>query len=326
MNKRFMVGLLVATVVASFWFPSYAAKAAKGGKDNVIQATKIAAIDWDKAEDVQNGVKLQKLERDTPQLMKICVMRIDLKTKGLKITGTGRDEHWGEPMPNYVRKGAMPAKCVIRTKREKTTDFVTRLRKPKEEGGKGLYVLAAWNSGPWHPWPAPKGNVYADPMFLSVLDGEEISDNSDPALNAVLAFDKKMKPAILTTVPKAKRKDMIVVHSGFGILMQKGKRLTFHPKSYEGALMPRTAVGYSKDLHYLYVVSIDGRKKGWSEGAHGDEICDVLEAAGAWEAIDFDGGGSQSLCYVDAKTGEPVSVCRSEGRPVALNMAVYIEK
>lgn len=328
MNAKLLMGFLAVALVVGGEFPAYAKPSSKDGKDKSSQSAKakLSPIDWNKAEDVQKGVKLQKLELNEPQLMKVYVMRIDLKIKGLKITGTERDEHWGDPMPDYVRKGSMPAKCVIRTKREKTADFITRLRKSKDEGGRGLDVIAAWNSGPWHPWPAPKGNIYADPMFLSVSDGVEIGENSDPALNAVLAIDNKMKPAVLTTVPKAKRKDMLVVHSGFGILMQKGKRLQFHPKSYEGALMPRTAVGYSKDFHYLYVVSIDGRKKGWSDGAHGDEVCDVLEAAGAWEAIDFDGGGSQTLCYVDPKTGEPVTVCRSENRAVGMNMAIYLDK
>lgn len=327
MSSRLLAVLLGAALVVGSGYDVYGAKPGKGAKGKAAEAAKgaVPAIDWTKAEEVRPGVRLEKLELSEPQLMKVYVMRIDLKIKGLKVTGTERDARWGEPMPDYVRKGSMPEKCVIRTRREKTVDFINRLRRPKEEGGRGLDVIAAWNSGPWHPWPPPQGNEYADPMFLSVSDGVEIGDNSDPALNAVFAIDGKMKPQVLESVSKPTRKDMLVAHSGFGILMKKGKRLEFHPRSYEGALMPRTAVGYSKDFRYLFVVSIDGRKPGWSDGARGNEVCDILEAAGAWEAIDFDGGGSQTLCYVDEKTGEPVTICRSENRAVGMNMAVYIE-
>lgn len=281
-------------------------------------APKNAAIDWEAAETVQTGVKLVRQEKSEPQLMKIYVMRIDMKTPGLKFTGTGKADRFGEPMPDFETRPGWPEKCFIRTKREKTVDYMKRLK----DGG--YNVIAAWNSGPWYPWPPPKGNEYADPAGLTISDGVEVGDNQ-PAFPAIFTVEKNGKMSIVESVSKSARKHVQIAHSGFGILMKKGKRLKFEKQSYEGHLMPRSALGYSKDRRYLYVVAIDGRRKGWSDGAFGDDVCDVMEAAGAWEAIDFDGGGSATLCYWDEKTGAPVMVNKNDGRNVGMNMAVYVK-
>ena len=59
-------------------------------------------------------------------------------------------------------------------------------------------------------------------------------------------------------------------------------------------------------------------------GAVAADLVRLFRAAGAWDAIDFDGGGSATLCYWDAKTSRPVTVNRTEGRRVALNVGVYV--
>ncbi len=264
------------------------------------------------------------------RLIKAYVMRIDLKTPGLWFFSTDRDEqHYGETIPDYVPKKNFPDKLTVRTRRESTPAFLERSRKPVEEGGLGLNTIIAFNTAPWLPWPPPKNNVFADPMGLQIVNGREICDNvalPNMYLNAIFAVYKNGQVEIGETVPKARRKDVLVAHSGFGLLMKNGKRLFFHPKSYEGAIMPRMSVGLSKDKRYMVVVAIDGREKGRSDGAVGDEICDLMIDAGAWDAINFDGGGSATLCYWNEAEKKTEIVNHDTKRPVAINLGISLGK
>ncbi len=102
-------------------------------------------LDWDSAKELRKGLKLIQLELTEPRLMKVSIIRLDLTLPGLKITGTERDADWGKEMPD--RPGE-----IIRTKRERTADFMRRTRKSKNEGGRGLDMIVAANASPGLPW------------------------------------------------------------------------------------------------------------------------------------------------------------------------------
>ncbi len=74
----------------------------------------------------------------------------------------------------------------------------------------------------------------------------------------------------------------------------------------------------------MFVVAIDGRETGWSDGAVGDEICDLMIDAGAWDAINFDGGGSATLCYWNETEKKTVIVNHDTKRPVGINLGLCI--
>ncbi len=77
---------------------------------------------------------------------------------------------------------------------------------------------------------------------------------------------------------------------------------------------PRTAVGISRDGRHLIIVTADGRQA-LSRGATLPEMAGILKRYGAWNAMNFDGGGSTSM----AVAGLPVSSPEGSGaeRPVA---------
>jgi Phosphodiester glycosidase/Purple acid Phosphatase, N-terminal domain len=68
---------------------------------------------------------------------------------------------------------------------------------------------------------------------------------------------------------------------------------------------PRTAYGLSADNRTLFIVAVDGRQTGYSDGALDYETADWLLAAGAWNGVNMDGGGSTTLVMADSK-GDPV--------------------
>ena len=72
---------------------------------------------------------------------------------------------------------------------------------------------------------------------------------------------------------------------------------------------PRTAFGLSQDRHYLFLLTIDGRQSGYSEGAYDWETAAWLLLAGAWDGANLDGGGSTCLAIMDS-TGRAVQVNR----------------
>lgn len=80
-----------------------------------------------------------------------------------------------------------------------------------------------------------------------------------------------------------------------------------------GARHPRTAVGISKDGRYLILMTIDGRQRGYSEGAADAETAEWLRTLGAWHALNLDGGGSTTM-VIEGRDGRPVVVNRPSGR------------
>jgi hypothetical protein len=77
-------------------------------------------------------------------------------------------------------------------------------------------------------------------------------------------------------------------------------------------LHPRSAVGLDRLEKKLILVVIDGRQPGYSEGATLPELGAILLAAGAWNAINLDGGGSTAL----VAEGDP-------GRAIRLDSPIH---
>ncbi len=269
-------------------------------------------IDWSKAQHVQTGADLIKLEIDQPRLMKIAILRIDLKTPGLQFTGTARDPDWGKPMPDYE-------KANIRTKRIRTRDFLLNARNDAK-----LNMIVAANSAPWWPWTKPFTHKYAHPAGLGILNGEVICDTKPH--KAVFVVYENGKIDITADVPEKDYSSIRLAATGFAIILKDGELL--EGGSYEKALQPRIAYGLSKDRHYLYIITIDGRQKEWSLGATGLETAEFLKEAGSYDAVNMDGGGSATLCYWNAQTEKVVTVNRhtAEGyeRPVGSNIGIYL--
>jgi hypothetical protein len=75
-------------------------------------------------------------------------------------------------------------------------------------------------------------------------------------------------------------------------------------------LDPRTALGLSADRRYLYLMTIDGRQPGWSDGADFYNTAEWLKRFGAHDGINVDGGGSTTMVMADCQ-GHPVRLNRS---------------
>jgi hypothetical protein len=88
---------------------------------------------------------------------------------------------------------------------------------------------------------------------------------------------------------------------------------------------PRSVGGLSQNGEYLYLMAIDGRQAGYSAGVTQAEEADLMSALGAWNAINFDGGGSTAL-VVQGTDGNPDLLNRPSGgaeRYDGANLGIY---
>jgi len=93
--------------------------------------------------------------------------------------------------------------------------------------------------------------------------------------------------------------EALVAVSGFGPLILEGKIVA----AGGGPLDRRTAVGIDQRRTTLFLLVVDGRQPGWSEGVTYGEVADLLLEAGAHWAIQLD-GGSSSVMLLRSPTGE----------------------
>jgi hypothetical protein len=69
-------------------------------------------------------------------------------------------------------------------------------------------------------------------------------------------------------------------------------------------LHPRSAVGFSRNGRFFYLVVVDGRQPLYSEGMTLAELADLMVSLGAHYAMNLDGGGSSTL-VVEGSDGLP---------------------
>jgi hypothetical protein len=90
---------------------------------------------------------------------------------------------------------------------------------------------------------------------------------------------------------------------------------------------PRTAAGVSRDGRTLVLLVVDGRQPGWSIGATLPELAQMMLEAGAWNAVNLDGGGSSAFWHREpgAAAGRVLNH-PSDGhvRPVANHLGVRV--
>jgi hypothetical protein len=58
---------------------------------------------------------------------------------------------------------------------------------------------------------------------------------------------------------------------------------------------PRTGIGLSQDKRTLYLVVVDGRQPGLSDGLTTFDLATTMKTLGAWDAINMDSGGSAQM-------------------------------
>lgn len=113
-------------------------------------------------------------------------------------------------------------------------------------------------------------------------------------------------------------------------MLASGARRSFQlfDNSYAATPQPRTAIGISADRKRAWIVVVDGRQKGYSDGATLEALSTLFLELGASDAINLDGGGSSTM-VVAGEDGTPQVINRpihtgvpGRERPVANHLAI----
>jgi len=237
----------------------------------------------------------------SPRPMMIHVITIDTRTNGLRFLVTPPDDKGSEHPLN------------ART----TSQFL-------EEFG----VQIAVNGDGFSPWwsnsPADYYPHVGDPVAPrgpAASRGKVYWNSSEPVPTLYISsrnsfsFDAPAKPYNAI--------------SGEYMLVMGGEPM---PDLDNETLHPRTAIGYSKNGRYLYLVVVDGRQPFYSEGITLQELANLMISLGAYYAMNLDGGGSSTM-VVEGKDRQPRvlnspidNYIPGRERPVANHLGIYVAK
>ena len=107
---------------------------------------------------------------------------------------------------------------------------------------------------------------------------------------------------LLTTLPRIRRGAApVMLIGGWPRILRDGQNVAGDAATVEGTISrnaemrhPRTSVGFSRDSSTLFMLAVDGRSES-SGGMTLAELADMMHRVGAWQAMNFDGGGSTTM-------------------------------
>ncbi len=142
---------------------------------------------------------------------------------------------------------------------------------------------------------SPVSTIPDDPRELSglaVSRGDIVSTfaNGRPAVliskGNQASFAQTAPPSLANVWTAVAGSDLVLIN---GVAQLQGCTTSFCNEN------PRTAVGLSPEGRYFYLMVIDGRRAGWSDGATLYETGQWLLRLGAWNGLNLDGGGSTAM-------------------------------
>ena len=117
--------------------------------------------------------------------------------------------------------------------------------------------------------------------------------------------------------------------AGSTILVNQGIPISNEDLSGD-ALHPRTAVAIDEQGQTLWLIVVDGRQPGYSEGIALVELAKGIQELGAYMALNLDGGGSTTLVVEDGASyrilNRPInSRIPMRERPVGNHLGIYAQ-
>jgi exopolysaccharide biosynthesis protein len=231
---------------------------------------------------VFKGVDYTTGEADTNEvrLQKVFAFRLDLQ----------------EPTIEFFSTPANGTNGALETYGQTTTTFVNTY-------GASLGINANFFS--------PVSTIPNDPRDLSglAISGGDIVSDFESGRPALL-ITRSNKVSIITSALSNYSNYWTAVSGSDRILINGVAQLASCTTSF-CLENPRSALGYSANLRYLYLMVIDGRQPGWSDGATLYETGQWLLRLGAWNGLNLDGGGSTALARLES--GSAILINRPSG-------------
>ena len=245
------------------------------------------------------GVSYVRQARTTPRPLMIHIVEIDLLSPGIEFLVTPGDNIGGMELP-------------ART----TSDFL-------EEFGVQVAINGSF-SEPFRVgnflWDYyPHGGDPVNVTGLAISDGHKYSEEEgNHAVVCIATGIAQIKPA---SCPDGTRQAL----AGNRILVENGQPLY---QNGGRTLHPRSAIAVNREVQRLWMIVIDGRQRGYSEGVTLNELADIAIELGASQALNLDGGGSSTLVMMAGGAAKVLNApihtrIPKRERPVANHLGVY---
>jgi len=154
------------------------------------------------------------------------------------------------------------------------------------------------------------------------------SGTARPFLQALaIGSTVELRWELATLLPGLDWWEMKDVVAGSARLIMDGGRLSNTTSSHWNDLHPRSAVGISQDGTRMVLVLVEGRQTGRAAGMSLHSVIRYLEHLGAYNALEFDGGGSSALAARVGGINRLVST-PSDGseRYVPMGLGIMVEE
>jgi len=191
---------------------------------------------------------------------------------------------------------------------------------PKQEGMQGgRSRVTELRTPSWRPLAAVNADFFTPeglPLGTEVVEGEVRRIRSRPTFAwrpgspPWMGTPSTEGDSILLLGWRMSRRDGDGVSQavgGFPLLLENGERVgdlgVVDRPSFAAARHPRTALGFDPPKDRLWIVVVDGRQPGYSDGMTLPELASLFEALGVTEAVNLDGGGATVMVL----EGSPVS-------------------
>jgi exopolysaccharide biosynthesis protein len=208
-----------------------------------------------------------------------------------------------EPVNGVFREGRMPATTV--------SLFVERYN-----------CIAGLNTNPFSPVSAKVGEE-------RTIDGIAVSNGvlvsrPNPYFDALVFYDSDTaaagRAAIVSQRELGDLSGVTNAVGGFQTVLREGapvERVLNQAAAGKAPKHPRSAAGLSADGNTLYFLAVDGRRPG-SAGVTEAELALMLKRLGAYDGLNFDGGGSTALVLRSLKAGgeNPYGEARPVNTPI----------
>lgn len=216
------------------------------------------------------GVDHAEVVLSDPRPLRAQVLRVNLSVPGVSLQATPDN-------------GSLPGE----TSSQRTTTFL-----------KTMGCQAAVNAGPFDVVSSTEGKPI-NVSGLQVAGGKLVSpDNGYPALIVTGGGKARIQRAPFPD------KDIREAVSGFQVILWNHQVTATDRK-----LHPRTAAGVAADGRTVWLLVVDGRQAGTSEGCTTVEMAAWFQQMGAVSALNLDGGGTSTM-VVSGEKGIPVILNR----------------
>lgn len=249
------------------------------------------------------GVQYTRQIRSSPRPLVLHIARLDLQTPGLGLGVSPGDDSRGEDV-----RAAL------------TTDFLRQSQ--AQLAINGSFFSPFYSNGPldYYPRQGDPVNVHG----LAISQGVVYSADY-PSLPLLCAKQERERPRVRFgegSCPSGTQHAM----AGGGWLLRQGQVVVRQEE--QPTLHPRTVLGLDEARRTLWLVVVDGRQPGYSEGASQYEVALWMKELGAHEAINLDGGGSSTMAArlqgeVELLNAPVHTSIPGRERPVANHLVVF---